>query len=579
MKRLLKKRKLIAVILTLVLCLSNMTIYVYGDEDTVIVELFRGNNSTFETGAGNWKKLYGGKVRTENSPNGTGNVLANSGRTRKWDTMGIDIKPMIQQYVEGPCTLTVSLDVYSTAASTSGLVIRVDNAADMSMTAETNVNEVFLKIFAAKANQWVTVTGEITITEQDLVSDADHWYLCLDSIPVTVDTFYIDNAHLTFEAEKEPIIVEPDRTSEMQFGVIRWDAYTDSTLEADGSTSEGVPTVASQVAKNLSPFQYRWQAPFFSNIENEKVVFPEYTVATWDKEAEYASQAGIDYFAYLWYNTTSAMSTARKAHLSSSKKNLIKMCGIIASKSTWATRKELYMAMQDECYLTYNGMPVLFVYYLSNWGEEDIAQIREEAALVGVTQPIYIIGMLSYSSVQYVSTLYTRGMDAFSWYGIGADGTAISYQKLTELNMEMIKDTASEVAACGTHMVPTITSGMYTKARIDGGVTWQEGDPDADNDEDKPYKNYYAQSGTAVEIANWADEVLTWVENNPEVTEPNLVLTYAWNEHDEGGWLCPTIKVDTNGNPIYDADGKIQVDNSRLEELKKVIDEHRENYE
>jgi hypothetical protein len=26
------------------------------------------------------------------------------------------------------------------------------------------------------------------------------------------------------------------------------------------------------------------------------------------------------------------------------------------------------------------------------------------------------------------------------------------------------------------------------------------------------------------------------------------VLVYAWNEHDEGGWLCPTLNPDGTAN-------------------------------
>jgi hypothetical protein len=37
------------------------------------------------------------------------------------------------------------------------------------------------------------------------------------------------------------------------------------------------------------------------------------------------------------------------------------------------------------------------------------------------------------------------------------------------------------------------------------------------------------------------------------------VIIYAWNEHDEGGWLCPTWSPD--GRP----------DRRRLEAIRKVL--------
>ena len=46
---------------------------------------------------------------------------------------------------------------------------------------------------------------------------------------------------------------------------------------------------------------------------------------------------------------------------------------------------------------------------------------------------------------------------------------------------------------------------------------------------------------------------------NPEVCPARTVIIYAWNEHDEGGWLCPTWSPD--GRP----------DRRRLEAIRKVL--------
>ena len=49
-----------------------------------------------------------------------------------------------------------------------------------------------------------------------------------------------------------------------------------------------------------------------------------------------------------------------------------------------------------------------------------------------------------------------------------------------------------------------------------------------------------------------------------------MVLSYGWNEHEEGGWLCPTIMVDADGNPIYNEDGTIKANTERLDALKRA---------
>ena len=47
--------------------------------------------------------------------------------------------------------------------------------------------------------------------------------------------------------------------------------------------------------------------------------------------------------------------------------------------------------------------------------------------------------------------------------------------------------------------------------------------------------------GTPEEIAQNLRNALTWVKNHKNATEANTILVYAWNEFDEGGWLCPTL--------------------------------------
>ncbi len=38
---------------------------------------------------------------------------------------------------------------------------------------------------------------------------------------------------------------------------------------------------------------------------------------------------------------------------------------------------------------------------------------------------------------------------------------------------------------------------------------------------------------------------LEWNRTNPKAGEANAVIIYAWNEFDEGGWICPTLSEGT----------------------------------
>ena len=76
----------------------------------------------------------------------------------------------------------------------------------------------------------------------------------------------------------------------IKIGIIRWDAYF--------KTGESYSFVTDQVARALSPAKYHDRVPFFASIRPDgRVEFPEYTQQIWEKETDYAVEAGFDYYA------------------------------------------------------------------------------------------------------------------------------------------------------------------------------------------------------------------------------------------------------------------------------------------
>jgi hypothetical protein len=49
------------------------------------------------------------------------------------------------------------------------------------------------------------------------------------------------------------------------------------------------------------------------------------------------------------------------------------------------------------------------------------------------------------------------------------------------------------------------------------------------------------QQATPTQIANHIVDAKNWNAANPTVATANTVIVYAWNEFDEGGWLCPNL--------------------------------------
>ena len=56
----------------------------------------------------------------------------------------------------------------------------------------------------------------------------------------------------------------------------------------------------------------------------------------------------------------------------------------------------------------------------------------------------------------------------------------------------------------------------------------------------RQYPGVWFLPPTPAELAANLRGAFDWIRANPETAKADTVLVYAWNEHDEGGWLCPT---------------------------------------
>ncbi len=556
-----------------------------GEEDAPVAEgeivnFLSENFSTFEGGKTSWGVLAGGTVSVVDNPNGEGKVLCYSdiNLEKSYASPQVDIRNAIQKNVDEEVTIYGSMDLYCEKDLSGRLIrLRTTTAEGFSLCAAGDVNYCAIGVASAVAGEWTTVTFSFEIFEEDLES-TEPWNLCFDNIAKDLeegDMIYIDNVYIglvdpeEIGVDKKPI---PEKTPVSRFddtlvGTIRWDAFTKST--PDGMDP------ASQVARVLSPAKYHAQAPFFSIVNDDgTIAFPEYTVETWEKEAEYAVNGGLDYFAYLWYETTDAMSQPRKLHLQSEKKDTIKMCGILERLRAKKTMDELFSAMKDSCYLTLDGRPVVFLYEIhgKNWTKADVEKLRQDAANAGVEGSLYIVGMCFTDKLDTFAKCMTKDIDAISWYGASAAKTGEPFIELvTRVESRMVQMGAFALAY-NIDIIPAFSAGRDTRARIETGVTWVDGDPNATEDKDKPYLNRYSLEPTMEELENHIFNVLTYTKNTEPNVKTNIICSYGWNEHEEGGWLCPTITVDAEGNPIYNEDGTIKANTERLDALKRAIE-------
>ena len=322
-------------------------------------------------------------------------------------------------------------------------------------------------------------------------------------------------------------------------GVIRWDAWY--------GHDDNPNSVISNVERALSPKEFHFRAPFFAKVtEEDKIVIPEYTQEIFDKEMEYAIEAGIDYFVYVFY--INDMRKAREMHLKSKYKNDVKLA--FCSQGLPPERVPEYIKyFKEECYVKVeNGRPLMYYFCDFATAKRSIDLLKEGCIKEGLPVPFSVVCNLGTEDTK------NSGADAKGQYGVG--GTyGESFKSLCNKANVLWQDFKST----GMQYVPTVTSGYNTLTRFKNPVYWI-----------KCSENGWAEYATADEIASHLQDAYNHLEENNGQTNLNTLLMYAWNEHDEGGWICPTIKVDENGKQLFDENGNPQIDCDRIYAVKQV---------
>jgi hypothetical protein len=96
---------------------------------------------------------------------------------------------------------------------------------------------------------------------------------------------------------------------------------------------------------------------------------------------------------------------------------------------------------------------------------------------------------------------YSKGIDAISWYSVGATEKDMPFEKLKDDCEDLMVKIGKFCKGNNIDIIPAFTAGRDTRARIRTGVFWCAGDPNATEDKDKPYGNKYALPPTNEELA------------------------------------------------------------------------------
>ena len=325
----------------------------------------------------------------------------------------------------------------------------------------------------------------------------------------------------------------------MRFGVINWDC----------SVPRETTFFGYHATKSLSPAKYRTRTPYYASILGENEInFTNRCAADYDRELEYAIEAGIDYFAYCWYSNEAfdpkdidgaptgpvegklcEITKMRKHHCKSPLREKIKLAAILVCSHLYfdSDIDELTNEMQGDHYEKVDGRPL--VYLFGGYRTDFIERLTAEAEIKGLKKPFFVFfnnGVISndgdYSMADGVSAYAcTAGSETFSEYYLSVE-----------------KDNNERRDTYGVPNVPFFSFGWNPSPRMDNPVPWHGYD-------DLPYHDTASED----EILGAAEKFAEWIKKDERNFQIGHVLSFAWNEFEEGGYLCPT----------YDKNGRIDL--------------------
>lgn len=321
----------------------------------------------------------------------------------------------------------------------------------------------------------------------------------------------------------------PDDGDSPAVGAIRWDGCV-GELNRAGLEVEHI----------LSPNQYHYRAPFFSKeISYDSIQCRGVTQEIMDQEIAYAKYAGLDYWAFCWYPPHSGLDTARQLYLKSARKKDIKWCVILGTNpfDYNTDAKWLVERFKESNYQkVLNGRPLVYVFPATVTKPYQLIGLRDLTRNAGVPDPYIVV--MEFSPQKAASVADSLHADAVSCYASASNfETGDHYNDAAYWPAVSKSDQAGweKYAASGKKLVPWVTTGWNPRPRIERSVLWNA---------------YYtadgcAQDGTPEQVARSLQNAIAWTRNNTNTAEANVILMYAWNEFDEGGWICPTLGNNT----------------------------------
>ncbi|MBN8217908.1 MAG: hypothetical protein J0L75_14790 [Spirochaetes bacterium] len=350
-------------------------------------------------------------------------------------------------------------------------------------------------------------------------------------------------------------------------GAIRWDAWHKPRTNVEHGILGGA---SAAVMASLGPKAYQYRLPFFAQITGENTARVDgYTPEIMGREIDYAKAGGLGYWAFLLYEEGTGMSEGLETYLLHPRRAEMPFC-VIVPVSLFRSPKEFAERMQrlvgyarDPAYLRQaDGRLPIFLYHLKQshvdtWGGPDrtrrLFDLLRGAVRRATGVDINLV-VLERSAKEGAKLAKQIGANGISSYATpGGVQTASPFAALDACAEKFW----NQCLATECDVVPLCMAGWDRRPRIEHPVPWNENQKPGEGME-----RHYAMP-TPEELAAHLRKGFDFVATNRARCPGQLVLTYAWNEHDEGGFLCPTLRSDGGA------------DTSRLEAISKMVHSYR----
>jgi len=337
-------------------------------------------------------------------------------------------------------------------------------------------------------------------------------------------------------------------------GAIRWDGWY------------GTGSVVKAVEASLSPPKYHFRLPWFARVVGEgKVSINGDAQAVVEQEIAYAAKAGLNYWAFVDYcDEASAMHIALNRYRSAKDKKGIRYCFVeegprLDGLGTAAWQRLVEHFRHPDYQTVLDGRPLLFVFVkTTRLGRSEWDELKRQTLNAGLKPPYLVL--MGWHPEEDAKDLAALGFDAISAYARG--GSYSMTQPSYAEQCAMIRRDRWE--KCRALRLPSVTfasAGWDTRPRNERPppwCTWVTATPDKTPPaQQKPLLD--SVTATSDELATHIREALEWTKTNRDLNPANALIIYGWNEHDEGGWLQPTLGPD--GRP----------DEARIRALGRVL--------